>query len=219
MAKTSQKSQTEKLQMYEISLNNAESDNKIANLLSAAGYTPEVINEGNNLLTKAKNKFSKSITSFKQFRDAERHFIELKANYKKLFTDHRNRAKILFRTDASKKDSLFLKDRLLGKYAGWFSMAENFYSAINTQEAIKNAIEKAGVNQEQLDEANTMAEALKVAEFDKFKLKAISEDATVQKHEALKEITYWMRDFYAMAKIALKDRPQLLEALNKVVKS
>jgi hypothetical protein len=29
----------------------------------------------------------------------------------------------------------------------------------------------------------------------------------------------WMRDFYRMAKIALKDRPQLLEAFKQVIKS
>jgi len=48
--------------------------------------------------------------------------------------------------------------------------------------------------------------------------KGESEDATQKKDKAFAEIDRWMSDFYAVARIALEDRPQLLEALGKVVK-
>ncbi|WP_439182311.1 hypothetical protein [Carboxylicivirga taeanensis] len=46
-----------------------------------------------------------------------------------------------------------------------------------------------------------------------------SEAATKAKDEALGKLDRWMSEFYAVARIALEDQPQLLEALGKAVKS
>ncbi|NLT49572.1 MAG: hypothetical protein GXX85_01480, partial [Ignavibacteria bacterium] len=46
-----------------------------------------------------------------------------------------------------------------------------------------------------------------------------SEDATKEKDAAFAKMDKWMSDFYAVARIALEDKPQLLEALGKIVKS
>ena len=46
-----------------------------------------------------------------------------------------------------------------------------------------------------------------------------SEDATKQKDAALAKLDDWMRDFYAIANIALEDQPQLMEALGRKRKS
>jgi hypothetical protein len=39
------------------------------------------------------------------------------------------------------------------------------------------------------------------------------------KNAAFKKLDAWMREFYAVAKVALYDTPQLMEALGKQVKS
>ncbi|MGQ7868483.1 hypothetical protein [Sunxiuqinia sp. sy24] len=46
-----------------------------------------------------------------------------------------------------------------------------------------------------------------------------SEDTTKQKDTAFANLDEWMSNFYAVAAIALKDHPQLLEALGKSVRS
>jgi len=46
-----------------------------------------------------------------------------------------------------------------------------------------------------------------------------SQEATKKKDAAFAKIDDWMSEFYAVARIALEDQPQLLEALGKVVKS
>jgi len=48
--------------------------------------------------------------------------------------------------------------------------------------------------------------------------KGQSEDATIAKDQAMAKMDDWMDDFYAMAKLALADHPQYLEALGIVVK-
>lgn len=219
MAKTSNKDQAEQLQNHEVALANAINQSEISSLLTNMGYGVPMINTGNAFLLDAKSKASFSQTSYNQYRDAQRLFMSKRDAYRKLFLDHRKRIKILFRNDASKQDLLLLKGPLPVKYTTWYDRAEKFYSAVNTQDDLKNALTTIGITQEDIDQANTIATEVKAAEFEKFRLKAVSEDATVQKKAALATINIWMRDFYDMAKIALKDRPQLLEALNKVVKS
>lgn len=51
------------------------------------------------------------------------------------------------------------------------------------------------------------------------KEKGESQDATKLKDTAFGELDDWMREFYAVAKIALEDNPQLLESLEKFVRN
>ena len=46
-----------------------------------------------------------------------------------------------------------------------------------------------------------------------------SQEATKTKDKALAELEEWMSDFYAVAKIAMEDQPQLLETLGLLVRS
>ena len=47
----------------------------------------------------------------------------------------------------------------------------------------------------------------------------IAQNATKTKNSAFKELEKWMGAFFAIARIALEDEPQLLESLGKFVKS
>lgn len=49
--------------------------------------------------------------------------------------------------------------------------------------------------------------------------KGESKEATKVKDAAFDKMDDWMRDFYAVSKIALEDHPQLLESLGKLVRS
>ena len=51
------------------------------------------------------------------------------------------------------------------------------------------------------------------------KEKGESQDATKIKDEVFAKLDDWMSEFYAVAKIALEDNPQLLESLGKLVRS
>ena len=42
--------------------------------------------------------------------------------------------------------------------------------------------------------------------------------ATKDKDKAFAELEKWVREFYAIAKIALEDKPQLLESMGRIMK-
>ncbi len=46
-----------------------------------------------------------------------------------------------------------------------------------------------------------------------------SQDATHNKNSVFDQLEDWMKEFYAVAKIALEDRPQLAESLGRLVRN
>ncbi|MFZ2284028.1 MAG: hypothetical protein WAV86_09145, partial [Lutibacter sp.] len=66
---------------------------------------------------------------------------------------------------------------------------------------------------------NAVAEiaALTSARTEYLREKGESQDSTMSKDKAFREIDDWMSEFYAVAKIALEEKPQLLESLGKFV--
>ncbi|RRD60443.1 hypothetical protein [Tannerella forsythia] len=60
---------------------------------------------------------------------------------------------------------------------------------------------------------------MRQARADYLREKGESQDATKQKDAAFRAIETWLSDFFAVARIALEDNPQLLEALTKIVRS
>jgi len=46
-----------------------------------------------------------------------------------------------------------------------------------------------------------------------------SQEATLEKDQAFAQIDDWMSDFFAVDKLALEEKPQLLESLGKLVRS
>ncbi len=51
------------------------------------------------------------------------------------------------------------------------------------------------------------------------KMNADAQNSTEIKDSAIAKMNTWMYEFYTVSRMALKDQPQLLEALGKVVKS
>lgn len=64
-----------------------------------------------------------------------------------------------------------------------------------------------------------MISNLEAARADYLRGKGESQDSTKIKDAAFVKIDDWMSEFYAVAKIALEDNPQLLESLGKLVRS
>ncbi|KGN82840.1 hypothetical protein HW49_00680, partial [Porphyromonadaceae bacterium COT-184 OH4590] len=64
----------------------------------------------------------------------------------------------------------------------------------------------------------TLLEEVKKKYSDYLKEKGESQQATKDKDEALAKLEKWVREFYAITKIALEDKPQLLESVGKLVR-
>ena len=70
-----------------------------------------------------------------------------------------------------------------------------------------------------LNEARKLVEHVETLDILRQQTKSQLQILTQQKQEALAELEQWMRRFYRIARIALEDQPQQLEALGLVVKA
>ncbi len=84
---------------------------------------------------------------------------------------------------------------------------------------IQQQLESLKVTQQEIKKGMTQIKEVEDTRALYIKEVGESQDATQQKRMAFARIDDWMRDFYAVADIALEDQPQLMEALSRKRKS
>ena len=93
-------------------------------------------------------------------------------------------------------------------------------ATVSTQQALEKAQEKSASSiNSTTNYISGKLEKLEKSRADYMKEKGESQNATQLKDESFRNLNRWMSDFYAVARIALKDNPQLLEALSKTIKN
>ncbi|WKN44482.1 hypothetical protein [Tunicatimonas pelagia] len=99
----------------------------------------------------------------------------------------------------------------------WIEQALHFYSKVS---AYKEAIEQRyGLSSEVWTQAMSEVESLSDSRSERLHLRAQAQQATEQRNYSLIKLHAWVKELKYIAKVALKDDPQLLEALGIVVPS
>ena len=104
-------------------------------------------------------------------------------------------------------------------YVNRMGMMKKFYAEISSNEELRTKIIRLKVAEEEFGQASSLIVETETARADYLREIGESEDMTKQKDTAFAELDDWMSEFYAVAKIALEDHPQLLEALGLSIRS
>ncbi len=132
---------------------------------------------------------------------------------------HRKKAKVIFRNDPKTMDKLAVSGSLSKAYIKWLETVKKFYSVALKDNKIQGKLVRLKITADDLTATNTMISDLEAARAEYLREKGESQDATKAKDAALEKMDDWMSEFYAVAKIALEDKPQLLESLGVFVRS
>ncbi len=197
---------------------NAQSRPEIAILLKEYGLDIPQLNEGDELLNETVAISKKSETEGDEATEASAIYTQNFDKLTELYKLDRNKTKTLFRNDPVLLSRLLLTGSFPGSYLKQTESATKLYEEIFGDTALQAKVAKVKIALADVTSRMSLLNAVKETRSIWQAEKGQSEDATIAKDQAIAKMDDWMDDFYAMAKLALADHPQYLEALGIVVK-
>ena len=219
MATRPKLSEAETLEQYRVSLENVENQSEIAGIMSEFGYDSEKIAEGKSLLSETRNSYDLNKTEDDETSEAYNDFSKKKQQLADTYSLHRKKAKVVFRNDSVTADKLEITGTLPQAYIKWLETVKKFYSLALADSDIQTKLSRLKITLDDLSAANALIPEVEATRAAYLKEKGESQDATTIKDAAFAKLDDWMSEFYAVARIALEDNPQLLEALGLIVKT
>lgn len=212
------KSDAHVLEQYRVSLENAQSNRVIAKEIGEFDYDKKALLAGSNLLAKALDAYKANKLEDDETNAAFQQFKALKEQIKKTYGRHRKRARVIFRKDPITLERLGLIGRMPKAHVKWQENVSKFYEVLSESKALQEKLKRMKITTEVITDTQSQLARMKKARSLYLNEIGESQAATETKDNALSEIEDWMSDFYAIAEIALEDKPQLMESLGKVVR-
>ena len=195
-------------------LANSQEHSEIAAALDAFGYDAIVLQEGQALLDTARNLYDAQIKEYGEQHAATQAFVEASRQADKAYAAHRRLAKIAFKNDVQRKTDLHLNDRKPQAFKPWYEQARHFYTALLADTEAQTQLARYKITLEALQEAQAQVEQTLNLNNVQEQEKGEAQEATQQRNASIEALDEWLSDFRVVARIALEDTPQLLEALN-----
>lgn len=219
MTSLTRSTEAETLELYRVALENVENQPQIAAIMTDLGYDTEAINQGKELLAQTRNVYDLNQTEDDETSEAYADFSGKKEELEDIYSIDRKKAKVIFRKNPVLLEQLDLNGPIPRTYMRWLEALKKFYSIASSDPDIQNKLARLKISAEDITATNTKVTELESARAEYLREKGESQNATKAKDSAFAKIDDWMSEFFAVAKIGLDDKPQLLEALGKTVKS
>ncbi|MEM8966548.1 MAG: hypothetical protein AAGE93_09025 [Bacteroidota bacterium] len=194
-------------------IRNAKSSSIIQQKLTEWGYSPQKINEAEALLNNTQLAQQTKKQDYLAKRDVDRQWRSDWAAFQQQYAEHRAVAKAIFRKDPATLERLRLSQALPKRINDILDQAEDFYQELGEGKEMA----KLGVKADELNQAKAMVSTLVQLRERRLQCKGAAESSTQKRNQALADLRTWQQEFSRVAKMALKDDPQLLEALGIMV--
>ena len=205
------------LEQYRVALENVKNQPAIATEMAELSYDIPKITEGEQLLATTRGAYDTKQQEDNETIEASATFKKEKEALSEMYKKHRKKAKAILRKQPEALKKLGLTNTTPKAYTNWIETIRTFYST--TDQAIMEQLATLKITAEDMTTGLAQIQKVEQARAEYLKEVGESEDATKQKDAAFAKLDDWMRDFYAVANIALEDQPQLMEALGRKRKS
>jgi hypothetical protein len=213
MAVRPKSSISEQLNAAQIAVTNTLADAEIQGLVTQYGYTPEKLSEGKALYDAALSAVNAQIAAAgSQFQATG----NLKAAEEIAFDAYQALAKVaraVFINNPARLAQLGLSGTMPRSTAKFLSAAYTIFDNANNVPEIKTGLASFGYSEEKL-----AAEKLKITAYDSANQvqelsKGAAQQATQDQVAALKAMNAWFAQYIKIARVALRDKKQLLEKI------
>ena len=209
----------EKVQQISQAIHSVLANDEIMRLLSRYGYGRERITEGCDKADRVNKMIAEQIKEYgDQYSVSETIAQTFDAAYARYVVSIKL-SRIAFKGDSGTLFSLRASGERNRAYSGWLRDAHLFYGYLMQNNDALQRIAMYGKTEERVRE-----EWKQVEELERIYLNFLMEMGDDQQSvkdldQAIDELTNWYSDFRAIARIALYERPELLESLGIVLKS
>ena len=204
----------EALQSYRLMLKKAETHPDINKAMAGMGYNSAKLKEGKALIQSTREIYDANSRKKDEQSIHSTEFSRKKRELDETYRLHRNKVRILSRNDADMKAKLGLEDPLPRNYIPWIVTIRKFYEEACGDPELQDKLMQVRITKKDIDQGLKDVKEIQDMYARYILLKGESKLATAEKKKAFKEMHQWMMDFYALARLAMKKNPELLEALH-----
>lgn len=212
-------SETRFLERCRVALTNAENHEEIKPLLAEFGMNADKIIEGRTLLEETKKVWDHNVKEDAETKIASNDYKAAYTEMRAIFKEHRDKTRTFFYKEPEVLITLGVTGAFPASYTVFFEKIKQFYMGIQNNPEIQTKMNLIKITPEIVSEGLAKYNHLLAERANYEKELGESQDATKSKDAALLTLLEWMDDFDAIAKVALYNKPQLLEVLGIFVRS
>lgn len=206
----------DRLLAAQLAIDNAISDTEVKTALAEYGYDETRLGEGKTLLDTT-NQLQQ--TQQKEYGDQYEATDVLKQAHKaadKEYMKFVKIARIALKSEHAVTKKLDLDGIRKKTFSGWVGQARQFYLNALGDSIVVEKMAAYGVTQVKLENGKILLEQAEAANAAQKKEKGEAQQATQERDQAMDNLEEWLSDFIVIARIALEEKPQLLEKLGIV---
>lgn len=207
------------LQDYGALFINLGKENPLSTEMKAYGYNNEKVATGKALYDKANELYLKNKKETAEETTVAMDYRNKIDQVKETYTSHRKKAKIIFKDQPDTLKKLAIAGSSPRNRAEFLKEVEIFYLNLDEDETLLNPLKIMKITSEEVKTQIQRLKEVQTAHANYLQEKGESQQATKDKDQAFANLEKWVREFYAIAKIALEDQPQLLESVAILVRS
>ncbi len=200
-------------------INNSLEDTDVLTSVSAYGYDRAKLNTGKELLDEVntlhqqqKKEYGEQYESTDELYKA---FDKADIAYMKTLKV----ARVAFKDDIKAQAALKLNGVRKRTIAGWLDQATLFYDHLISEESFKSAMAGFGYDDARLQAEKALVDEVTRAHHAQNKEMGEAQQATKDRDEKLDNLNEWLSDYVRIARVALYEKPQLMEKLGIMVPS
>ena len=179
------------------------------------GFTSTRMKEGKSLLIQAMAAQRKKDTCYDtRWEMTQQINTELEA-VQAQFKEHLGVARTAYRNEPATQHMLRI-ERIA--QAGWPCVRQAAYFYHKLQER-KLSLAAFGISPKEIQQATTDTTQLLVLRQARIRQKGLAESCTQEKKDAFRQLKKWLSEFRAIARVAFKENPQMLETFGMLVRS
>ncbi|WP_395088309.1 hypothetical protein [Armatimonas sp.] len=204
-----------KLRRVELLLDGTESSPEIIALVEPFGYTVQKRAEGRALLLATQTQLGLTQLSRAAQKQSTEAFLETEKVGRRAHADLAAAGRALFPLGSHGRTALGLEGNAPRSLTTFLRAADKLFDgATNGPDDVKTALAAHGYTAAKLTSEHAKITALKAADSAQEGAKGGAQDLTPQQNEARAALDQWAATYLKFARIALRERPQLLEKLD-----